>query len=340
MKKGFTLVELIAVVAILGLIALIVYPAVGSVIRNSRESSYKNQVAVIEKAATTWSVDNATALPDDGTVYHLKVSTLLKEGYISNDEIKDPRDTSKNLNGTVEIKYDSSIKQFTYNYIDEDTEDEIAMDTLSNTIINNSKKKALLVANNGVYKGSNPDNYLKLDGKIWRIISNNDNGSIKIISNSQTAKISWDINGNTNFDNSTIKTYLNNTFYNSLNRIDEFQLSDFCISYENNHCVETEKISVGLLTTEDYLNASNNLNCKTGHEADCIQGNYLSDFSVNNGPEYTLNSNSDNIYVINNGVIDMKNSTENLNVRPVVTIHKTAKIIGGSGSKTNPYIIS
>ena len=46
-KRGFTLVELIAVVAILGLIALIVYPAIGSVIRNSRESAYNEQVAVI-----------------------------------------------------------------------------------------------------------------------------------------------------------------------------------------------------------------------------------------------------------------------------------------------------
>ena len=40
--KGFTLVELIAVVAILGLIALVVYPAIASVIRNSRESAYND----------------------------------------------------------------------------------------------------------------------------------------------------------------------------------------------------------------------------------------------------------------------------------------------------------
>lgn len=32
--------------------------------------------------------------------------------------------------------------------------------------------------------------------------------------------------------------------------------------------------------------------------------------------------------------------TEILNIRPVLTINKTAKIIGGSGSKENPYLIS
>ena len=74
-KRGFTLVELIAVVAILGLIALIVYPAIGSVIRNSRESAYNDQVAVIESAAKNWSIDNASTLPDNGTVYRLAVNT-------------------------------------------------------------------------------------------------------------------------------------------------------------------------------------------------------------------------------------------------------------------------
>lgn len=141
-KRGFTLVELIAVVAILGLIALIVYPAIGSVIRNSRESAYNDQVAVIESAAKNWSIDNASTLPDNGTVYRLSVNTLLEEGYISNDEVKDPRNSSKNLTGNVEIKYDSSIKQFTYKYVDSASKsNEVSVNNLSTTIINNSKKK-------------------------------------------------------------------------------------------------------------------------------------------------------------------------------------------------------
>ena len=52
-RQGFTLVELITIVAILGLIALIVYPAINSVIRNVKTNSYNKQIAIIEKAAKT-----------------------------------------------------------------------------------------------------------------------------------------------------------------------------------------------------------------------------------------------------------------------------------------------
>lgn len=140
-SRGFTLVELIAVVAILGLIALVVYPAVGSVIKNAREETYKDQVDVIIKAAKEWSVDNATKLSDDGSVYPLSVKTLIEEGYITNDEIKDPRDSSKNLEGNVEIKYNSETKSYVYTYNDEPSQGTNISLNLSDTIFENSKKK-------------------------------------------------------------------------------------------------------------------------------------------------------------------------------------------------------
>ena len=338
--KGFTLVELIAVVAILGLIALVVYPAIASVIRNSRESAYNDQVKVIEKAATEWSIDNANSLKDDGTVNNVSVDTLVSEGYISNDEVKDPRDSSKNLTGHVEIVYDSSIKQFTYTYVDNQAKSNEVSMSLASTITNSSKKKDVLLANNGIYKGDNPDNYIKIGGKLWRIINNNDDGSIRAISEGSSAKISWDIEGETDFDNSTIKTYLNNTFYTSLNDVSNFKQADFCVDYDNNKCLKKESVTVGLLTTMDYLNASNNLKCVTGMEADCTKGNYLADFSESNGPEYTLSKNGDKIYVIENGILSVKESDETLNVRPVLTINENAKIVGGNGSKDNPYLLS
>ena len=117
-KNAFTLVELIAVVSILGLIALIVYPTIASVIKDARENSYQDQVTVIEKAAKSWSIDNASKLSTDGKSYNLKMSELLNGGYISSEDVKDPRNSSKTLSGYVEIKYDSEYKQFMYEYID------------------------------------------------------------------------------------------------------------------------------------------------------------------------------------------------------------------------------
>ena len=140
-NRGFTLVELVAVVAILGLIALVVYPAVGSVIRNAREETYKDQVDVVITAAKEWSVDNATKLSDDGSVYSLPVSQLIDEGYITNDEVKDPRNSSENLNGNVEIKYNSETKSYVYTYNDEPSKETNISLNLSDTIYANSKKK-------------------------------------------------------------------------------------------------------------------------------------------------------------------------------------------------------
>ena len=173
---------------------------------------------------------------------------------------------------------------------------------------------------------------------MWRIISHNQDGSIKIISNDKTASLAFDEKGNTIFNSSSLNNYLNNQFYNNLKNI-EIKKSDFCLNYNQNKCIKTVNITVGLLTIEDYQNASNNLNCQNDNKISCKESNYLSKFSINNGPEYTLNTTNENIYIIKDGIIDTINPKEKLNIRPVITITNTSKIIGGSGTKENPYII-
>ena len=136
-NKGFTLIELIAVIAILALIALVVYPAINSVIKNARENTYLDQIDVIIKAAKEWSIDNASKLPDDAE-YNLPVKTLIDEGYITNDEVKNPRNSKENLDGDIIIKYNEEIKSFEYSYSDEEV--NVTMNT-SQIIYQNSKKK-------------------------------------------------------------------------------------------------------------------------------------------------------------------------------------------------------
>ncbi len=197
----------------------------------------------------------------------------------------------------------------------------------------------MLKAYNGIYKGKDPDNYIKINGKLWRIISNNQDGTVKIISNESPKKLSWTSNANTNFESSNVNDYLNKTFYNSVNNL-EIKKSDFCLNYNRENCQKKINLTVGLLTTNDYLNASNNANCKVGTEEACKENNYLSDFSINSGPEYTMNYNKNEISIIKDGLISTTNPNETLNIRPVLTISKTAKIIGGSGTKENPYILN
>ena len=74
-RKGFTLAELLAVITILGVIALIVFPAVNKTIKNSKEKSYNQQIESILSSAENWTMENMTSLSDINENY------LTIEGY-------------------------------------------------------------------------------------------------------------------------------------------------------------------------------------------------------------------------------------------------------------------
>ena len=50
MKKGFTLVEMLAVITLLGLLALVIIPASEAIIKNSKNDSYNIQIQNIKNA--------------------------------------------------------------------------------------------------------------------------------------------------------------------------------------------------------------------------------------------------------------------------------------------------
>jgi prepilin-type N-terminal cleavage/methylation domain-containing protein len=65
-KSGFTIIEVLIVLAIAGLIMLIVFLAVPALQRNSRNTQYRNDAASLLAAATEWSNNNNGSVPATG----------------------------------------------------------------------------------------------------------------------------------------------------------------------------------------------------------------------------------------------------------------------------------
>lgn len=120
-KDGFTLVELLAVVVIIGITYLIIFPSVTSFIDKSKEKSYNIQVDLIEKASKKWVVDNTDELLKKDP-YHLNninltLTTLKKEGYLQDMFIENPKN-KKIMTGCVVVSYQSNKNQYEYTYED------------------------------------------------------------------------------------------------------------------------------------------------------------------------------------------------------------------------------
>lgn len=87
-KEGFTLVELIAVIILLGLLSLIVSIPVSKIIKNTRKSLNDNQKEQIKLAASLWATDNPYLLPpytEDKSSINITIEQLRDEGYLDTD---------------------------------------------------------------------------------------------------------------------------------------------------------------------------------------------------------------------------------------------------------------
>lgn len=67
-KEGFTIIEVVLVLAIAGLIFLMVFIALPALQRNQRDTARKTDVGTVASAYTTYTNNNRGSVPADGTV--------------------------------------------------------------------------------------------------------------------------------------------------------------------------------------------------------------------------------------------------------------------------------
>ena len=120
-KKGFTLIELMAVIVILSVIALITTPIVINVISNVRNELSNEQKQIIENAARMWGVknlsvdDNNNPIKNSEVINSITINNLKKDGFLEKKDIKNINEDEMD-NAGVCISYDNQfIYEFTKN---------------------------------------------------------------------------------------------------------------------------------------------------------------------------------------------------------------------------------
>lgn len=117
MKKGFTIVELIAVIVILGVTALIATPIVNNSIRKSKEKAYDEQIKRLTEATKEYVMEYkyASILKDK---FKVSIKELKEGNYIEDVDIINPL-TNEVLVGYIQVEY--SNNKYNYHYTDDTT---------------------------------------------------------------------------------------------------------------------------------------------------------------------------------------------------------------------------
>lgn len=90
-EKGFTLVELLGVIAIIGVLALLALPSVEKLIKEGKDDLYVVQINNIKSGLKNWATDNTNILPsEDMQQVSLTLGQLKLEGYVEM-KIKNPK---------------------------------------------------------------------------------------------------------------------------------------------------------------------------------------------------------------------------------------------------------
>lgn len=86
-KKGLTIVELLAVLVIIGLIAVVIFPIVTDNIADSQNKTLEIQKASIKEAAESYVTENVglTMFLNNSTEEEITLNTLIEEGYLNGD---------------------------------------------------------------------------------------------------------------------------------------------------------------------------------------------------------------------------------------------------------------
>ena len=108
-KNGYTLVELLATIIILGALCAITLVSVSGILKNSKNNLSNVQKERIEKIAEIYYLKEGM---NSGATC-INISDLVDKGYVESKEVLDPK-TREVLPGSVKIEDTSTKISYTY----------------------------------------------------------------------------------------------------------------------------------------------------------------------------------------------------------------------------------
>lgn len=112
-NKGFTLVELLATIIILGLLVSIAYVSVSSILNSGDDSYYESQENMLVLAGREYYADHRSELPKEiGDTSNVSLETLVEENYIEQITDKDGNNCDNDNSGVTVQKI--TEKDFQY----------------------------------------------------------------------------------------------------------------------------------------------------------------------------------------------------------------------------------
>ncbi len=216
-KNGFTLVELLSIVVILGIIVVVALPQISGSIGSKKEKQYNKIVKIVENAGKVYLTEN-------GTIDSVSIDKLIESDYLTSG-LKNPINNTP-LTGCVKKITSDGVTKYKYEVDNCPDENIFIVDHITNlyndeeTRIKDGLKKDNTPDQNIRYYGSNPNNYVLFNNELWRIIGVFGN-NVKLVRSESLGSLSWDSSessvnegwGVNEWSQADLKNYLNTMYY-------------------------------------------------------------------------------------------------------------------------------
>lgn len=355
-KKGFTLIEMLGVIVIIGLIMIVAIPTLSKLINSNKDQEYSTYYSTVREAAIAYATKLEEKLGNSNAVgcAEVDLQTLIDEGFVTEYSSRDVvcSTTVGGVNNKIKIRNNKGKITAKFRLVCTNTDkNEVVYDSGPSSVdsktcsayamseeINiktqldsdDSLTKVAGSTSNVTYiGGSNPNNYIWYSGKLWRVVSYNSSTDIvKAVTANPMTSIYYNSSKVSSFNNSDVEIWLNNQFLGALK--DQQQ---FLVSYNWNYTANSDM-------TTDSNNSSSNKKLKVGLISSYEYGKIKDWYGTSQSWLLSEGSGSNSLYT-DGTTKEIKSvaSDQIRSVRPVIVFSSDVLVHKGTGTASNPYII-